>query len=54
MGRPRKTQAAVERMKSLGLKVHRYNDREMVLSESKEHIKVKSVSVGDDEAEDED
>lgn len=34
-------------------KSYGYNDREMVLSESKEHVKVKSVTVGD-ESEDED
>lgn len=45
---------AVGRMKSLGLKVYRYSDREMVLSESKEHVRVKAVQVGDEELENED
>jgi hypothetical protein len=45
---------AIECMKELGIKFYRYSDREMVLSESKEHVKVKAVTVGDEEAEEED
>ena len=44
---------ALERMKVLGLKVYRWQDREMMPVEGKIHIKVKSVKVGDgDEDED--
>lgn len=42
---------ALERMKVLGLKVYRWQDREMMPVEGKIHIKVKSVKVGDDEDE---
>lgn len=45
---------AIERMKELDIKFYRYSDREMVLSESKEHVKVKAVTVGDEEAKEED
>lgn len=43
---------ALDRMKARGLKVYRWQDREMMPIEGKIHIKVKSVKVGDEEDED--
>lgn len=43
---------AIERMKELDIKVYRWSDREMVLAVGSDHVKVKSVQVGDENAED--
>lgn len=39
---------ALDKMKTLGLNRYRFSDRVMEVTEGKDHVKVKSVKVGDD------